>query len=179
MEASEFSVSFPARTKMQGAEANARRMSGRWDRTSMGHFFSTPVGITAAIADAKYAPHGVLDWYLVALKETEHGDIEGRNMELKAALTRLIETAGGAHRAVINDQHDEDHDISDAEWPRSRRAAPPRKLRQPSVWAMSRGRIGACARRSNVGSRRCAPDRQGRSPDRHTLIRMGKASRLA
>jgi hypothetical protein len=62
------------------------------------------------------AMHGVLDWYLVVLKDTEHSDIEARKTELKAALTRLIETAGDAHWADHNDQHDEDHDISDAEW---------------------------------------------------------------
>lgn len=60
--------------------------------------------------------HGVLDWYLVTLKDTEHGDIETGKAALKTALDRLVATLGEAHWADHNDQHDEDHDFSDAEW---------------------------------------------------------------
>ncbi|WP_157073727.1 hypothetical protein [Sphingomonas soli] len=62
------------------------------------------------------AMNGVLDWYLVILKDTEHADIESRKSELKSALARLVETAGDAHWADINDQHDEDNNFSDEEW---------------------------------------------------------------
>lgn len=60
--------------------------------------------------------HGVLDWYLVMLAETEHVDIETRKVTLKAALGRLVETLSDAHWADHNEQHDEDHDISDEDW---------------------------------------------------------------
>jgi hypothetical protein len=58
----------------------------------------------------------VLDWYLVGLADTEHGDIEARKGELKVALDRLVETLGEAHWADINEQHDEFHDIPDDKW---------------------------------------------------------------
>lgn len=59
---------------------------------------------------------GALDWYLVVLADTEHSDIEARKVTLKAALDRLVETLSDAHWADHNAQHDEDHDISDADW---------------------------------------------------------------
>lgn len=60
--------------------------------------------------------HGVLDWYLVTLRDTEHADIEAAKSALKAALDRLVATLGEAHWADHNDQHDEDHDFSDEAW---------------------------------------------------------------
>jgi hypothetical protein len=60
--------------------------------------------------------HGVLDWYLVVLKDTEHSDIEDRKAVLKIALDKLMMTLGEAHWADHNEQHDEDHDIPDDEW---------------------------------------------------------------
>lgn len=60
--------------------------------------------------------HGLLDWYLVTLKDTEHSDIETGKAALKTALDRLVATLGEAHWAGHNDQHDGDHDFSDAEW---------------------------------------------------------------
>lgn len=59
---------------------------------------------------------GVLDWYLVILKDTEHSEIEGRKAELKVALDRAVATLHDAHWADHNEQHDEDHDIPDEEW---------------------------------------------------------------
>lgn len=59
---------------------------------------------------------GALDWYLVVLADTEHSDIEAHKVTLKAALDRLVETLSDAHWADHNDQHDEYHDISDADW---------------------------------------------------------------
>lgn len=82
---------------------------------------SDPMGEPVEIA-AEDAHHlesmlnGVLDWYLVILKDTEHGDIEMRKTELKAALTEAIATLGEAHWADHNDQHDEDHDFTDEAW---------------------------------------------------------------
>jgi hypothetical protein len=60
--------------------------------------------------------HGALDWYLVILADTEHPDIELRKSALRAALHDLVGTLGDAHWAEHNDQHDEDHSISDTEW---------------------------------------------------------------
>jgi hypothetical protein len=60
--------------------------------------------------------NGVLDWYLVVLAETEHGDIEARKSDLRLALGRLVDTLNDAHWADHNDQRDEDHDFSDDEW---------------------------------------------------------------
>lgn len=62
--------------------------------------------------------HGVLDWYLVVLKNTEHGDIEVKKVVLKSALDQLGRTLNDAHWADHNEQQDEDHDISDEEWAR-------------------------------------------------------------
>ena len=62
--------------------------------------------------------HGVLDWYLIALKDTEHNDIEAYKTTLKAALDRLAKILGDAHWADHNEQQDEDHDIPDDEWAR-------------------------------------------------------------
>lgn len=60
--------------------------------------------------------HGALDWYLVVLADTEHADIERAKVVLKNALDRLVTTLGEAHWADHNDQHDEDHAFTDAEW---------------------------------------------------------------
>jgi hypothetical protein len=59
---------------------------------------------------------GALNWYFVVLADTEHSDIEACKVTLKGALDRLVETLLDAHWADHNDQHDEDHDISDADW---------------------------------------------------------------
>ncbi|GHC97278.1 type II secretion system protein [Novosphingobium pokkalii] len=60
--------------------------------------------------------HGVLDWYLVTLKDTEHSEIEAAKAALKPVLDRVVATLGEAHWAGHNDQHDEDHDYSDEAW---------------------------------------------------------------
>jgi hypothetical protein len=60
--------------------------------------------------------HGVLDWYLVVLAETEHGDIESRKTALKESLTALVKTLGEAHWADHNDQDQGDVQIADEEW---------------------------------------------------------------
>lgn len=62
--------------------------------------------------------HGVLDWYLVVLADTEHADIEAKKTELKDALTKLGYTLNDAHWADHNDQTDEDRDTPDDEWAR-------------------------------------------------------------
>lgn len=82
---------------------------------------SDPIGEPIEIAaddlhHLESALSGVLDWYLVVLKDTEHGDIEARKTELKVALTEAVETLGVAHWADHNDQHDEDHGFTDEEW---------------------------------------------------------------
>lgn len=59
---------------------------------------------------------GVLDWYLVVLEDTEHGDIEARKDEMKTALAALGQTLNDAHWADHNEQRDEDHNIPDDEW---------------------------------------------------------------
>lgn len=59
---------------------------------------------------------GMLDWYLVALADTEHGDIEARKSALKAALGTLGKTLNEAHWADHNERQDEDHDIPHGEW---------------------------------------------------------------
>lgn len=61
---------------------------------------------------------GVLDWYLVVLADTEHGNIEARKSDLRSALRTLVETLNDSHWADHNDQRDEDNDISDDEWAR-------------------------------------------------------------
>lgn len=86
-----------------------------------GRLTSDPIGelIEISAEDAHHvesALNGVLDWYLVILKDTEHGDIEARKAELKAALTEAVATLGDAHWADHNDQHDEDHAFTDEEW---------------------------------------------------------------
>jgi hypothetical protein len=60
--------------------------------------------------------HGVLDWYLVVLADTEHGDIEKRKPALKAALEDLAETLDDAHWADINDQDQDGERIPDEKW---------------------------------------------------------------
>lgn len=60
--------------------------------------------------------HGVLDWYLVLLADTEHVDIEAHKSALKSALGALDRTLTDAHWADHNEQHDEDHDIPNDEW---------------------------------------------------------------
>lgn len=60
--------------------------------------------------------HGVLDWYLVVLADTEHGEIETRKAALKAALVDLCDTLNDAHWADHNDQQQEDERIPDDEW---------------------------------------------------------------
>jgi len=62
--------------------------------------------------------HGVLDWYLVVLADTEHSDIETRKSALKSALGTLGDTLNDAHWADHNEQQDEYHDIPDDEWAR-------------------------------------------------------------
>lgn len=62
--------------------------------------------------------HGVLDWYLVVLADTEHSEIETRKSALKSALGTLGATLSDAHWADHNEQQDEDHDIPDDEWVR-------------------------------------------------------------
>lgn len=59
---------------------------------------------------------GVLDWYLVVLADTEHGEIERFKQALKAALDDLVETLNDVHWPEHNEQVDEDHNIPDAEW---------------------------------------------------------------
>lgn len=76
-----------------------------------------PVEITAEDAHhLEGALNGVLDWYLVILKDTEHGNIETRKTQFKAALAQAIATLREAHWADHNDQHDEDHDFTDEAW---------------------------------------------------------------
>lgn len=60
--------------------------------------------------------HGVLNWYLVALADTEHSDIEARKAALKTALAKLGDTLNDAHWADHNDQQQEDVLIPDDEW---------------------------------------------------------------
>ena len=60
--------------------------------------------------------HGVLDWYLVVLADTEHRDIEARKGALKNALDRACATLNDAHWADHNDQQQEDVRIPDDEW---------------------------------------------------------------
>jgi len=60
--------------------------------------------------------HGVIEWYLVTLANTEHADIEAAKATLKVAIGKLVETFTEAHWADHNEQHDEDHDIADDEW---------------------------------------------------------------
>lgn len=62
--------------------------------------------------------HGVLDWYLVILSNTEYSDIEARKLALSAALGTLSDTLNDAHWADHNEQQDEDHNIPDDEWAR-------------------------------------------------------------
>ncbi|MDE2320171.1 MAG: hypothetical protein KGK02_10825 [Rhodospirillales bacterium] len=62
--------------------------------------------------------HGVLDWYLVVLANTEHDDIEVRKSALRSALGTLANTLNDAHWADHNEQQDENHDIPDDEWAR-------------------------------------------------------------
>lgn len=60
--------------------------------------------------------HGVLDWYLVVLTDTENSDIEVRKAALKTALAQLGDTLNDAHWADHNDQQQEDVLIPDDEW---------------------------------------------------------------
>jgi hypothetical protein len=60
--------------------------------------------------------HGVLDWYLIVLADTEHGDIEVRKRALKKALDELVGTLSDAHWADHNDQDQGDVRIDDDEW---------------------------------------------------------------
>jgi hypothetical protein len=60
--------------------------------------------------------HGVLDWYLVVLRDTEQSDIESRKGDLKAALDEAVGTLHDAHWADHNEQQDDDHDIPDEDW---------------------------------------------------------------
>lgn len=62
--------------------------------------------------------HGLLDWYLVVLANTEHGDIEARKSALRSALGTLVDTLNDAHWADHNEQHDEDHNTPNDEWDR-------------------------------------------------------------
>ena len=62
--------------------------------------------------------HGVLDWYLVVLADTEHSDIETPKAALKIALAKLGDTLNDAHWADHNDQQQEDVFIPDDEWAR-------------------------------------------------------------
>ena len=60
--------------------------------------------------------HGVLDWYLVILADTEHADIEARKLELRSAIEKLVSILSDAHWADHNFQQDEDHNFSNEEW---------------------------------------------------------------
>jgi hypothetical protein len=60
--------------------------------------------------------HGVLDWYLVILAETEHADIEARKLELRNAIEKLVSTLSDTHWADHNFQQDEDRNFSNEEW---------------------------------------------------------------
>jgi len=57
-----------------------------------------------------------LDWYLVVLADTEHGDIEVRKTALKTALVQLGGTLNDAHWADHNDQQQQEKRIPDDEW---------------------------------------------------------------
>lgn len=59
---------------------------------------------------------GVLDWYLIALADTEHADIENEKENLRGTLERLVETLSDAHWAAHNFQSDEDHNFTDEQW---------------------------------------------------------------
>jgi ABC-type nickel/cobalt efflux system permease component RcnA len=89
--------------------------------STAGRITSDPIGEPAEIEpeDAHHLEgmfHGVLNWYLIVLADTEHADIETRKVALREALQRLVQTLGEAHWADHNNQHDEDHDFSDPEW---------------------------------------------------------------
>lgn len=60
--------------------------------------------------------HGVLDWYLVVLADTEHNSIESCKTDLKLALGKLTDTLHDAHWADANEQHGEDYQIPDDKW---------------------------------------------------------------
>lgn len=82
---------------------------------------SDPVGEPLALSaeDAFHLEgmfHGVLDWYLVTLADTEHGDVESRKTALKQALIALVKTLGDAHWADHNDQDQGEERIPDGDW---------------------------------------------------------------
>lgn len=60
--------------------------------------------------------HGVLDWYLVVLANTEHPDIETAKTVFAAALQNLAKTLDDAHWADINYQDQDGGHISDDRW---------------------------------------------------------------
>lgn len=60
--------------------------------------------------------YGELDWYLVELKATEDEGIEAAKAGFKVALDDLLGTLNDVHWVEHNEQHDEDHSISDEEW---------------------------------------------------------------
>lgn len=61
--------------------------------------------------------NGLISWYLVVLKGTEHSDIEAAKTALKDALDKAVETMGEAHWADHNGPDDPDlEEISAEEW---------------------------------------------------------------
>lgn len=74
-----------------------------------------PIGAHAAF-EIEQRLDGELDWYLVDLKATEADEIEAAKATLRTALDDLLRTLNDVHWCEHNDQHDEDHSISDEEW---------------------------------------------------------------
>tara|TARA_R110000787_G_scaffold278220_1_gene387880 strand:+ start:1657 stop:2349 length:693 start_codon:yes stop_codon:yes gene_type:complete len=86
-----------------------------------GRATSSPIGEPLSISphdahglDQKF--HGVLDWYLVDLANTEHSDIEAQKSALKEEIDSLSKILQEAHWAAHNEQQDEDHNFSDDQW---------------------------------------------------------------
>ncbi|WP_267347105.1 hypothetical protein [Sphingomonas sp. GM_Shp_2] len=74
-----------------------------------------PLGAEDAFA-IEQRLHGELDWYLLGLRGTEEDSIEVLKAALKIAMDDLLSTLNDVHWIEHNEQHDEDHDISDADW---------------------------------------------------------------
>ena len=60
--------------------------------------------------------YGALNWYLVVLKGTETEQIEAAKEALSASLDDLTSTLNDVHWTAHNEQHDEDHSISNEDW---------------------------------------------------------------
>lgn len=120
-------------TKIQHRETLASLLRGAQDRfarvaksiadpmNDLDRLTTDPSGETIAIGahDAfaiEQRLYGELDWYLVDLKATEADGIESAKAALKAALDELLSTLNDVHWVEHNEQHDEDHSISDDEW---------------------------------------------------------------